>query len=152
MEVMIGICACIMSAIIVQLGTSYFKMAGYIPGRCHNKLGDKGRGSKPEPSDIPVLDDEAVLAAKKQMTPTGTIYLRHPNMDMICRVTDRADMPGFIVSCKDSNGAKREFHIYLNKDCTDLKVCTNIETNAVLDADDRICVNYSVPFEDGRKA
>lgn len=81
-------------------------------------------------------------------TPTGSITIEHPDITMMCRVTDDPFLPGFIITCKDNEGSRREFHIYFNGgDGPRITVCTDNATNGCLKDEDTIRRNYSLPFK-----
>ena len=66
---------------------------------------------------------------------------------MLCRVTNRPEMPGFIITCKDNEGGEREVQIYLNNDGRSLRVCTGGLTNISADDKEQINLAYKIPFE-----
>lgn len=82
-----------------------------------------------------------------QMAHTGSIFLMHQDISMLCRVTNRPEMPGFIITCKDNEGGEREVQIYLNNDGHSLRVCTGGLTNISADDKDQINLAYKIPFE-----
>lgn len=96
-------------------------------------------------------DNEAYKAGRRK-TPTASITVTHPKMKMMARVTDDPFMPGFIVTCKDIEGNKREVHIYFTTadGQPTVRVCTSNATNKDLDDSQVIRQNFSVPFKCGR--
>ncbi len=83
---------------------------------------------------------------KVRKTPTGAIHLVHPEIEMLCRVTDGPELPGFIIACKDEAGTKREIHIYLSGNGC-LRVCTSHETDIHLSEEEKIRKDYQLPFK-----
>lgn len=81
----------------------------------------------------------------KQIAPTGSIYLRHEKVEMLCWVTENKDYPGFAISVKDENGTPREIHIYLDPRTNELIVATNKRTCEF--TGDSICKRYPIPFK-----
>ena len=96
--------------------------------------------------------DNKAYRKKQQMASTGSIHIVHPEIEMLCRVTDNIHFPGFIITCKDKNGTIREVHVYMNPGDVDrqeyLRVCTSCETNSHLPREDIVRQNYPIPFVD----
>lgn len=105
-------------------------------------------------ADQVVWEDRTAYEEGRMKAPTGSITIEHPDMKMMCRVTDDPLIPGFIITCRDNEGNDREFHIYLSTS-SDLKgqgirVCTSLKTNQELTDEDIIRKRYDVPFRCGR--
>lgn len=81
----------------------------------------------------------------KQIAPTGSIYLRHPKTEMLCRVTDNPKLPGFIINIKDENGTPCEVHVYVNAQTNQLTVCSSNATNQRLEQ--HVYQRFPMPFE-----
>lgn len=82
-----------------------------------------------------------------QKTPTGSIHIIHPDIKMLCCVTDNETFPGFLINCKDNEGNSREVQVYFNENNKELVVCTSCKSDQSLDLDDQIHRRYKVPFE-----
>lgn len=81
-------------------------------------------------------------------TPTGSIKITHPVVDMTCHVTDDPALPGFIITCKDKAGTPCEFHIYLSPaEGMSIRLCTSIDTNRRLAESDIVRRNFTLPFD-----
>lgn len=108
--------------------------------------------------------DNGAYRKKLQKAPTGSIHIVHPEIEMLCRVTENHNLPGFIITCKDRNGMKREFHLFLMDNYVewleendpgkpmerDLMLCTSNETNRKLGMDEHaVRARYRIPFYDG---
>ena len=93
--------------------------------------------------------DNDAYKRKTQKAPTGSIQIVHKNIEMLCRVTDNLNLPGFLITCKDENGDEREFQLYLSPDPANrgLVLCTSNDTNRNLFNDEVVKQLYPVPFK-----
>lgn len=81
----------------------------------------------------------------KQIAPTGSIYLRHDKIEMLCHVSEYPECPGFIVTCKDEDGTPVQLHICYDPKKNELQVHTSQKTDKLM-APKKIHEHYGLPF------